>query len=200
MRRRRVAIVHEWLTTYAGSERVLEQMLEVFPDADLFAVCDFMSSSERAFLRGRAVQTTFVQRLPFARTRYRGWLPVMPFAIEQLDLSAYDLVISSNHAVAKGVLTGPDQLHLCMCYSPIRYAWDLQHQYLRQAGIGWRPRGIAARWAAARAAAVGRALVERRRCVRGDLGLRRATHREGVSPRVDRRVSARRRRALHARG
>jgi glycosyltransferase involved in cell wall biosynthesis len=69
----------------------------------------------------------------------------MPFAIEQLDLSAYDLVVSSSHAVAKGVLTGPDQLHVCMCYSPIRYAWDLQHQYLQQAGLGWGPAGLAAR-------------------------------------------------------
>jgi glycosyltransferase involved in cell wall biosynthesis len=146
-RRRRVAIVHEWLVTYAGSERVLEQMLAVYPDADLFAVCDFMPPEERRFLAGRPVRTTFVQRLPLARARYRGWLPVMPFAIEQLDVSAYDLVISSSHAVAKGVLTGPDQLHVCMCYSPIRYAWDLQHQYLRQAGIGWGPRGLAARWA-----------------------------------------------------
>ncbi|GLC27472.1 glycosyltransferase [Roseisolibacter agri] len=145
-RPRRVAIVHEWLVTYAGSERVLEQMLAVYPDADLFAVCEFLPPDERRFLGGRPVQTTFVQRLPLARSKYRGWLPVMPFAIEQLDLSAYDLVISSSHAVAKGVLTGPDQLHVCMCYSPIRYAWDLQHQYLRQAGLGWGPRGLAARW------------------------------------------------------
>jgi glycosyltransferase involved in cell wall biosynthesis len=124
---------------------VLEQMLEVLPEADLFAVCDFLPPADRAFLRGRNVQTTLVQRLPFARSRYRAWLPVMPFAIEQLDLSQYDLVVSSSHAVAKGVLTGPDQLHLCMCYSPIRYAWDLQHQYLQQAGLGWGPAGLAAR-------------------------------------------------------
>jgi glycosyltransferase involved in cell wall biosynthesis len=142
----RVAVVHEWLVTFAGSERVLEQILAVFPDADLFAVCDFMPAEERRFLGGRRVRTTFVQRLPLARTRYRAWLPLMPFAIEQLDLSGYDLVISSSHAVAKGVITGPDQLHLCMCYSPIRYAWDLQAQYLRQAGIGWGARGLAARW------------------------------------------------------
>ena len=141
----KVAVVHEWLTTFAGSERVLEQMLEVLPDADLFAVCDFMAPQDRAFLRGRPVRTTLVQRLPLARSRYRAWLPVMPFAIEQLDLTGYDLVVSSSHAVAKGVLTGPDQLHLCMCYSPIRYAWDLQHQYLRQAGLGWGPAGLAAR-------------------------------------------------------
>ena len=141
----RVAIVHDWLVTYAGSERVLEQMLAVLPEADLFSVCDFVPPAERAFLGGRTPRTTLVQRLPLARSRYRSWLPVMPFAIEQLDVTGYDLVISSSHAVAKGVLTGPDQLHLCMCYSPIRYAWDLQHQYLRQAGLGWGPAGLAAR-------------------------------------------------------
>ncbi|MGZ8413518.1 MAG: glycosyltransferase [Gemmatirosa sp.] len=142
----RVAVVHEWLVTYAGSERVLEQILGIFPDADLFAVCDFVPPAERHFLGGRTVRTTFVQRLPLARTRHRGWLPVMPFAIEQLDMSGYDVVISSSHAVAKGVITGPDQLHLCLCYSPLRYAWDLQSEYLQQAGLGWGPRGLAARW------------------------------------------------------
>jgi glycosyltransferase involved in cell wall biosynthesis len=142
----RIAIVHEWLVNYAGSERVLEQMLAVFPDADLHAVCDFVPPEERHFLGARTVRTTFVQRLPFARTRWRAWLPIMPLAIEQLDLTGYDVVISSSHAVAKGVLTGPDQLHLCVCYSPLRYAWDLQHQYLRQAGIGMGPRGLAVRW------------------------------------------------------
>jgi glycosyltransferase involved in cell wall biosynthesis len=141
----RIAIVHDWLVTYAGSERVLEQMLAVLPEADLYAVCDFVPPAERAFLGGRTPRTTLVQKLPLARQRYRSWLPVMPFAIEQLDVTGYDIVVSSSHAVAKGVLTGPDQLHLCLCYSPIRYAWDLQHQYLRQAGLGWGPSGLAAR-------------------------------------------------------
>ncbi len=145
--RPRVAVVHDWLVTYAGSERVLEQILLLLPHADLFAVCDFLPAEERAFLGGRTARTTFVQRLPFARTRYRGYLPLMPLAIEQLDLSGYDLVVSSSHAVAKGVITGPDTLHVCYCHSPLRYAWDLQHEYLREAGIGWGPRGFVARWA-----------------------------------------------------
>ncbi|MCP3177575.1 glycosyltransferase [Desulfuromonas sp. KJ2020] len=81
------------------------------------------------------MQTTFIQKLPLARQHYRHYLPLMPLAIEQLDLSAYDLVISSSHAVAKGVITGPDQVHVCLCYSPMRYAWDLQHQYLRESGL-----------------------------------------------------------------
>jgi glycosyltransferase involved in cell wall biosynthesis len=131
----RVAIVHEWLESYAGSERALEQLLETWPEADLFAVCDFLPPDERGFLRGRPVRTTFIQRLPFARRNFRMFLPLMPLAIEQLDMSAYDLVVSSSHAVAKGVLTGPGQLHVSYVHSPMRYAWDLQHQYLRQSGI-----------------------------------------------------------------
>jgi hypothetical protein len=143
---RRIALVHDWLVTYAGSERVLEQMLALYPAADLFAVVDFLPEAERGFLAGRRPRTTFVQRLPLARRAYRGFLPVMPFAIEQLDLSAYDLVLSSSHAVAKGVLTGPDQLHLSYVHSPLRYAWELQHEYLTQSGLGYGPRGLAARW------------------------------------------------------
>ncbi len=127
-------MVHEWLDSYAGSERVVEQLLEIWPEADLFAVCDFLPPGERAFLGGRQVRTTFVQRLPFARRHFRLYLPIMPLAIEQLDLSGYDLVVSSSHAVAKGVLTGPGQFHVSYVHSPMRYAWDLQHQYLRQSG------------------------------------------------------------------
>ena len=146
----RVAIVHEWLTQYAGSERVLEQMLALFPDADLFAVVDFLPTSERGFLGGRPVRTTFLQKLPFGRRVFRLLLGLMPLAIEQLDLSAYDLVLSSSHAVAKGVLTGPDQTHVSYVHSPIRYAWDMQHQYLRQTGLDRGVRGLLARLTLAR--------------------------------------------------
>jgi glycosyltransferase involved in cell wall biosynthesis len=131
----RIAIVHEWMDTYAGSERVLEQMLALFPDADLFTVCDFLPDDERAFLRGKVPTTSFIQRLPRARTWFRYYLGLMPLAVEQFDLSGYDLVISSNHAVAKGALTGPATLHVSYVHSPMRYAWDLQHQYLRQSGL-----------------------------------------------------------------
>ena len=142
----RVAIVHEWLDTYAGSERVLEQLLLCFPSADLFAVVDFVAEPERKFLHGRKVHTSFIQRLPFARRHFRHYLGLMPLAIQQLDLSGYDLVISSNHAVAKGVLTGPDQVHVSYVHSPMRYVWDLQHQYLAQAGIERGLKGTYARW------------------------------------------------------
>ncbi|RKP45315.1 glycosyltransferase family 4 protein [Pararobbsia silviterrae] len=130
----KVAIVHDWLVTYAGAERVLEQIVACFPDADLFSVVDFLDD-DRAFILGKRAKTTFIQRLPFARKHYRSYLPLMPLAIEQLDLSAYDLVISSSHAVAKGVITGPDQMHISYVHSPIRYAWDLQHQYLHEARL-----------------------------------------------------------------
>ena len=131
----RVAIVHEWLVNCAGSEKVLEQMLQVYPQADLHAVVDFLAPTERGFLQGKQAKTTFIQHLPWARRAFRSYLPLMPLAVEQLDLSAYDIVISSNHAVAKGVITGPDQLHLCYVHSPMRYAWDLQAQYLRESGL-----------------------------------------------------------------
>src|SRR6478752_3196447 len=126
----RVAVVHDWLTVYGGAERVLEQILALLPHAELFSLIDFVPEDQRAFLGGRKVQTSFLQRLPLARKLYRHFLPLMPLAIEQFDLSGFDLVISSSYAVAKGVITGPDQLHVSYVHSPMRYAWDLQHAYL----------------------------------------------------------------------
>ena len=142
----RVAIVHEWLEHYAGSERVIEQLLIMYPQAEIFAIVDFMPEAERSMLGGRPVHTTFIQKLPFARRCFRYYLGLMPVAIEQLDLSGFDLVISSNHAVAKGIITGPDQVHVCYVHSPMRYAWDMQAAYLRQGGIERGLRGLYARW------------------------------------------------------
>ncbi|MBO2944230.1 glycosyltransferase family 4 protein [Paenibacillus sp. F411] len=142
----KVAIVHDWLTTYAGSEKVLEQMLELFPEADLFSTVDFLSGSERQFLRGKEVHTSFIQKLPLAKKKYRQYLPLMPMAVEQFDLSPYDLILSSSHAVSKGVITGPNQLHISYVHSPIRYAWDLQHQYLKESGLQKGLKGMAAKW------------------------------------------------------
>jgi glycosyltransferase involved in cell wall biosynthesis len=135
MRPKKVAIIHEWLSTYAGSERVVEQFIKLYPDADIFAIVDFLPEAERGFLQGRPVTTSFIQRLPFAKKHFRHYLPLMPLAIEQFELGAYDLILSSNHAVAKGVLTGPDQVHISYVHSPIRYAWDLQHQYLHESRL-----------------------------------------------------------------
>lgn len=131
----KIAIVHDWLVTIAGAEKVLAEIITLYPDADLFSIVDFLSDSQRAALSGKLATTSFIQSLPKSRAKYRAYLPLMPLAVEQLDLSAYDLIISSSHAVAKGVITGPDQLHICYCHSPIRYAWDMQSQYLEEAGL-----------------------------------------------------------------
>ncbi len=131
----KVAVVCDWLVTYAGAEKVLEQILRIFPEADLFAVVDFIPEEKRDFILHKPVTTTFIQKLPKAKRKYRNYLPLMPIAIEQLDVSGYDLVLSSSHCVAKGILTGPNQVHISYVHSPVRYAWDLQHQYLREAGL-----------------------------------------------------------------
>lgn len=142
----RVAIVHEWLDTYAGSERVLEQLLRLYPEADVFAVVDFLTGADRDMLRGRKVTTSFIQRLPGARRRFRNYLQLMPIAVEQFDLAGYDLILSSHHAVAKGVITGPDQVHVCYVHSPMRYAWDMQAEYLHQSGLQRGLKSLYARW------------------------------------------------------
>ena len=140
-----VAIVHDWLPLYGGAERLLEQIIVVFPQADIYTLIDTVPDAQRGFLGGRPVTTSFIQRLPFGRTKYRSYLPLLPLAIEQFDLSTYDLIVSSSYAVAKGVITGPDQLHVSYVHSPIRYAWDLQHQYLREAGLERGPKSWLAR-------------------------------------------------------
>ena len=127
----KVAVVHEWLESYSGSEKLLEAILDFFPQAELFVLLDFLPESDRAFLGGRKIHTSFLNRLPWAKSNKFTWfLPLMPLAIEQFDLSEFDLIISISHAVAKGVVTGPDQRHLSYICSPMRYVWDLQHQYL----------------------------------------------------------------------
>jgi glycosyltransferase involved in cell wall biosynthesis len=131
-----VAVVHEWLVSRAGSEKVVEQLLAVCPQADVFSLVEFLEPEAVSLIpAGTLVQTSFIQKLPWARQHFRQYLPLMPLAVEQFDLSAYDLVVSSNHAVAKGVITRPHQLHVSYVHTPIRYAWDLQQQYLQQAGL-----------------------------------------------------------------
>jgi glycosyltransferase involved in cell wall biosynthesis len=142
----KVAIVHDWLEVYAGAEKTLEQMLHCFPEADLFAVVDFLPPHLRGFLGDRSVRTTFIQHLPLARRRFRSYLLWMPVAIEQLNLSSYDVVISSSHAVAKGVLTGSEQLHICYCYTPMRYAWQMQEDYLNEFAPHNPLKRLLARW------------------------------------------------------
>jgi glycosyltransferase involved in cell wall biosynthesis len=157
----KVAVIHDWLDTWRGGEAVLVEILRIYPDADLFALVDFLPDSERRGLRGRRTTTSFLQRMPFARTTFRMWLPLFPRAIESLDVGDYDLVISSSHAVAKGVRTRPGQMHVCYCYTPMRYAWDLREQYLQQTGLDRGATGALADALLARLRAWDRATSER---------------------------------------
>ena len=138
----KIAIVHDWLINLGGAEQFLKDLLSIYPKADLFTVVDFLDEESRKFIQNKKITTTFIQRMPKAKSKYRNYLPFMPLAIEQLDLSEYDLVISSSYCVAKGIITSPNQVHISYVHSPIRYAWDLQNQYLREAGLdkglkGW---------------------------------------------------------------
>jgi glycosyltransferase involved in cell wall biosynthesis len=143
----KVALVHEWFTQLAGSEKVVEQICRLYSELDIFAVYadpELVASTD--FLQDRRIRTSFIQKLPNASERFRHFLMLMPLAVEQFDLSSYDVVLSSNHAVAKGVITGPDQLHISYVHTPLRYAWDLQHQYLREAGLADGVKGWVAKW------------------------------------------------------
>jgi glycosyltransferase involved in cell wall biosynthesis len=142
----RVAVVHDWLVVYGGAERVLEHILDLFPQADVFSLIDFVPPEQRHFLRGKKPVTSFLQKIPGVHKHYRKMLPLMPLAIEQLDLTAYDLVITSHYSVAKGVLTGPGQVHVCYCHSPMRYAWDHYHEYLREMNLERGLKSWFARW------------------------------------------------------
>lgn len=140
------AMIHEWLTFYAGSEKVVEQVIPVLKPKKLFTLVDHMTQDRPAVLNDLEIETSFIQRLPFSKKKYRGYLPLMPLAIEQLDVSEFDLIFSSHHCVTHGVITRPDQPHLVYTHSPMRYAWDLQHQYLSESGINRkRIRGAMAR-------------------------------------------------------
>ena len=142
----KVAIIQEWLTTMGGSEKVVQAIAEIYPQADIFAlVADNKLVQELGF-SNRRITTSLIQKLPFGLRKYKTYLPLFPFAIEQFDLREYDLIISSSHAVTKGVLTNNEQLHITYCHSPIRYAWDLHHQYLEEEGLGFGVKGLLARY------------------------------------------------------
>jgi len=136
----RIAVVHDWIDTWRGGENVLAEVLAIVPHAELYALVDFLPEHLRPRLLGKRAHTTFLQRLPGARRYFRALLPLFPRAIAGLDLSAFDVIVSISHAVAKGVRTRPDQLHVCYCLTPMRYAWGLRETYLTSAGAstGWR--------------------------------------------------------------
>ena len=126
----KIAIVHDWLVVDAGAEKVLKNIVDIYPMADIFSLVDFLSTKDRdEILKGKFAKTSFIQKLPFSKKHFRNYLPLFPKAIESLDLSSYDLIISSSWAVAKGIKNSKNQLHICYCHTPIRYAWDLYDEY-----------------------------------------------------------------------
>jgi glycosyltransferase involved in cell wall biosynthesis len=126
----KVAIVHDWLTGMRGGEKCLEVFCELFPDATLFTLLHDKGRLSEPIER-MDIKTSFIQKLPFVKKKYRNYLPLFPAAIEQFDLKSFDLILSSSHCVAKGVIPHPESYHICYCYTPMRYVWDLYQEYLR---------------------------------------------------------------------
>lgn len=141
------ALVHEWLTPKAtgGSELVVKEILQ-YIDADLYALIDFESTNPDSYLYKKTIGTTFLQHFPLARNGVQKYLPLLPIAIEQLDLRKYDVILSSSHAVAKGIIISPHQIHICYCHTPMRYAWDLTWDYLEGDRKGKGITGIITRY------------------------------------------------------
>lgn len=132
----KTALVHEWLVFYAGGERVFESFTNIWKDADVYALVDFLNDEQRRIiLKGKHARTTFIQKLPFAEKKFRSYLPLFPLAIESLNFSKYDVIISSSHAVTKGVRKKPNQLHISYCHSPMRYIWDEAETYFEAAKL-----------------------------------------------------------------
>jgi glycosyltransferase involved in cell wall biosynthesis len=130
------ALIHDWFSVYAGAEKCVESFTNIWDDFEVYSLIDFLNDKDRKIiLKGKKANTSFVQNLPKAKDKYRNYLPLFPLAIEQFDLSKYDVILSSSHAVAKGVLTHSNQLHISYVHTPIRYAWDLYHQYLKESGL-----------------------------------------------------------------
>ncbi len=131
----KVAIVQEWLVTVGGSDKVVKAILDVFPDADIYTLVAKKEVCDELGIPWEKVHTSFIQKIPLGTKKHRAYLPLFPFAIEQFDLRGYDVIISSSHCVAKGVLTKVDQLHICYCHSPIRYCWDMYNEYLEESHL-----------------------------------------------------------------
>lgn len=140
----KVALVHDWLTVMGGAERVLESLLELYP-ADLFTLVKNTKNLKKTPFEEIEIRTSFIQKLPKSEKKYRSYLPLFPLAIEQFDLGVYDLIISSSHSIAKGVLTHADQMHICYCHTPMRYAWDLYQQYLKEVRLKSGVKGMMAK-------------------------------------------------------
>ncbi|HVR95675.1 MAG TPA: glycosyltransferase [Thermoanaerobaculia bacterium] len=138
----RVALIHDWLTGMRGGEKVLEVFAGLFPQAPIFTLFHFPGSVSPA-LEEHPIHTSFLQHAPGVERRYRSYLPLFPAAIEDFDLSGFDLIVSSSHCVAKGVIPPPDAFHLCYCHTPMRYAWDQEHVYFpKRTGLTSRLRSL----------------------------------------------------------
>jgi len=131
----KVALVHDWLTGMRGGERVLEEICKVFPKAELFTLLHLKGKVSK-IIEDREIHTSFIQKLPFAATRYRSYLPLFPTAIERFNLSGFDLVISTSHCVAKGVITSPYTCHISYVHTPMRYVWEMYQQYFGDERLG----------------------------------------------------------------
>jgi glycosyltransferase involved in cell wall biosynthesis len=141
-----IACVHEWLAEWGGSEDCARAILRCYPQAQLYATIDFLSPRDRERLGAGAIRTTFLQRAPWVGTRFWNYLPLTGLAVEGHDVGPADMIISSSHAFAKGVPTRADQLHVSYVYSPMRYAWDLHQEYLRDYRLNRGIKGMLARY------------------------------------------------------
>ena len=137
----KIAIVHDWLTGMRGGEKCLEVLCKLYPSADLFTLLHIPGSVSQT-IESHSIHTSFIQNLPFVKSKYRYYLPLMPFAIESFDFRKYDLVLSSSHCVAKSVKPRPGSLHICYCHTPMRYIWDQFDQYFGRSKSGFIPWAI----------------------------------------------------------
>jgi glycosyltransferase involved in cell wall biosynthesis len=131
----RVALIHDWLTGRRGGEKVLEALAEIFPEAPIYTLFHF-KDSQAAEIEEKKIRTSFLQRMPFLKRHYRWYLPLFPLAAESFDLQAFDLVVSSSHCVAKGIIPHPDALHVSYVHSPVRYAWNQYWSYFGPGKLG----------------------------------------------------------------
>lgn len=135
----RVAVVHDYFANLGGSDTVARALYDLFPNAHLYTLLVYARNQEAQVLRRVPVRTSFLQHLPLAQRTHQPYLPLMPFAIESFDLQGYDVILSSSHTVAHGVIPPPNALHICYCHTPMRYAWDMERQYLSEMPALLRP-------------------------------------------------------------
>ena len=128
----KIAIIHDWLEKKAGAEKVLEQIVKIYPNADLFVIVDFMLKKDKFFLNKTKIKKSFIQHLPFSRNHFRKFIFLFPLAIKLFNLNKYDLIISSSHSFAKNITKNSNQIHICYCHTPIRYCHVMMSEYLKE--------------------------------------------------------------------